>query len=163
MNPVDNSPSSARPMKRSAAAEVARRVCSERGLRLTDLRLATYEEVAESGPVSAYRLMALLRSRLGRRVDPPTVYRALNFLTGAGLVNRLETRGAYVIRDRPGQSQPSVLLLCERCESTVELEDPELLRLIEGDAAALGFRLGSPLIECSGTCERCTQNTEPTT
>jgi Fur family transcriptional regulator, zinc uptake regulator len=163
MNPIDDSPASARRVKRSAAVEVARRICGERGLRLTELRLATFGEVAENGPVSAYRLMALLRRRLDRRVDPPTVYRALDFLMDAGLVNRLETKGAYVIRDRPGQSQPSVLLLCERCESTVELEDPELLRLIEGDAAALGFRLGSPLIECSGTCERCTQNREATT
>jgi Fur family zinc uptake transcriptional regulator len=143
-----------------SVVETARRICGERGLRLTDLRLATLEEVAGNGPVGAYRLMALLRTRLGRRVDPPTVYRALDFLIGAGLVARLETRGAYVVRDRPGQAQLSVLLLCDRCESTVEYEDPEVLRQIEGDAAALGFRLRTPIIECSGTCERCAGNAE---
>ncbi|MCW5733396.1 MAG: transcriptional repressor [Enhydrobacter sp.] len=113
------------------------------------------EEVAEHGPISAYRLMAQLRRRLARRVDPPTAYRALEFLISAGLVARLESRSAYVLRDRPGQLQPSVLLLCEHCESTVELADPGLLELIAGDAAALGFRLETPIIECSGTCRRC--------
>lgn len=158
---AESSPTPTRHLKRSAAVEAARRICGERGLRLTDLRLATLEEVAEHGPTSAYRLMALLVRRLGRRIDPPTAYRALDFLMEAGLVTRLETKSAYVIRDRPGQLQASVLLLCEHCKSTVELEDPELLRLIEGDAAALGFRLGSPTIECSGTCQHCTEHKEP--
>jgi Fur family zinc uptake transcriptional regulator len=155
----DSSAAPARAVKRSVV-EAARRICGERGLRLTDLRLAVLEEVAENGPVSAYRLMALLSNRLGRRVDPPTVYRALAFLVSAGLVARLETRSAYVARDRPGQAQLSVLLVCDRCESTIEYEDPEVLRQLKGDAAALGFRLGTPIIECSGTCERCAGNKE---
>lgn len=156
----ESSPTPAQLRKRSAAAEAARRICGERGLRLTDLRLATLEEVAEHGPISAYRVMALLRRRLDRRIDPPTAYRALDFLITAGLVSRLETRNAYVVLDRPGQSQPSILLLCEQCESAVELTDSELLRLIAGDAAAVGFRLKAPIIECTGTCERCAENTE---
>jgi Fur family zinc uptake transcriptional regulator len=119
--------------------------------------LATLEEVAQSGPIGAYQLMSRLASRLGRRLDPPTVYRALEFLMKAGLLARLESRSAYVVRHHPEQTIPSVLLLCDHCESTIELEDPKLMRLIEGDAAALGFRLGSPIIECSGTCERCSE------
>jgi len=157
----NNSSTAARHTRRAAVVEVARQVCRERGLRLTDLRSATLEEVAEHGPITAYRLMALLGSRLDRRVDPPTVYRALDFLVRAGLVARLETRAAYVLRDRPGQSQPSVLLLCDHCESTIEVDDPQLLRLIAWDATALGFRLGSPVIECSGTCRRCAEDREP--
>lgn len=156
----NDSSGAAKQTTRAAVVEVAAQVCRERGLRFTDLRLATLEEVADNGPITAYRLTALLGSRLDRRVDPPTVYRSLDFLIDAGLVTRLETKSAYVLRDRPGRSQPSVLLLCDRCESTVALEDPELLRLIAGDAAALGFRLGSPVIECSGTCERCAENRE---
>jgi Fur family zinc uptake transcriptional regulator len=142
-------------VKRSAVVEAARRICAERGLRLTALRLATLEEVAGNGPVSAYRLMALLRARLARPVHPPTVYRALDFLMGAGLVARLKSRSAYVVRGRPGQAQLAVLLLCDRCDRTVEYEDADVLRQIEGDAAALGFHLGTPIIECSGTCQRC--------
>lgn len=149
-------------IKRSAVVEVARQICNDRGLRLTELRVTALEEVAENGPISAYQLLGRLRSRLGRRVDPLTVYRALDFLIDADLVSRLESKNAYVVRGRPGRLQTSVVLLCNECESTVELEDPAILRLIEGDAAALGFRLGSPLIECSGTCKRCTMNKEDT-
>lgn len=140
-----------------SAVRLARRICEERRLRLTHLRLAALEEIAESGPLGAYRLMARLSNRLGRRMDPPTVYRALDFLANAGLIARLESRSAYVVRHHPEQTQPSVLLLCGRCESTVELEDSKLVRLIEGDAAALGFRLDSPIIECGGTCGRCSE------
>ncbi|WP_421999311.1 Fur family transcriptional regulator [Reyranella sp.] len=144
----------------AALGEVAREICRARGMRLTDLRLATLEEVADNGPISAYRLMPLLGRRLDRRIDPPTVYRALEFLIDAGLVARLGSRAVYVLRERPGQSEPSVVLLCNHCESTVQVEDPELMRLIAGDAAALGFRLGSPVIECSGTCGRCAESGE---
>ena len=142
-------------VKQSTIVEAAQRICGERGLRLTKLRLAALEEVAGNGPVTAYALMALLRRRLARRIDPPTVYSALDFLTGAGLVLRLESRGTYAVRDRPGQAQLCVLLLCDRCETTVEYEDPKILRLIEEEAIALGFHLGTPIIECSGTCQRC--------
>lgn len=150
-------------IKRSAVVEVARQICNDRGLRLTELRVTALEEVAENGPISAYQLLGRLRSQLGRRIDPPTVYRALDFLIDADLVGRLESKNAYVVRGRPGHLQASIILLCEKCESTVELEDPAVLRLIEGDAAALGFRLGSPLIECSGTCKRCVTDTEEVT
>lgn len=81
-----------------SAVRVAKRICEERRLRLTHLRLAALEEIAESGPLGAYRLMARLSSRLGRRMDPPTVYRALDFLMNAGLIARLESRSAYVVR-----------------------------------------------------------------
>lgn len=142
-------------MNKSAALEAARRLCDERGLRFTDLRRTTFEEVFDHGPVGAYRLMALLGRRLSRRIDPPTVYRALDFLREAGLIDRFRTRGTYLVRGRPEQSRLSVLLFCEHCRSTVELEDPEIQQLIEDDATARGFRLGRPLIECCGTCERC--------
>jgi Fur family zinc uptake transcriptional regulator len=122
--------------------------------------LATLEEVAQGGPVTAYRLLAALGDRLDRRLDPPTVYRALAFLLNAGLIARLEKLGAYVIRHNPEQAEPYVLLLCDRCKSTFEVEDPKLIRRIKGDAAALGFRLGGPIIECSGTCGRCAENGE---
>lgn len=139
------------------AIRIARRICGERHLKLTDIRSATLEEIAQSGPISAYQLMSRLSSRLDRRVDPPTVYRSLDFLMNAGLIARLESRSAFVLRHRPDQLHPSVLMLCDRCDSTVELEDPRLVKLIEADAAALGFRLGGPIIECSGTCQRCSQ------
>jgi len=156
----DSSATPARAVKSSVVVEAARRICGERGLRLTDLRLVTLEEVAGNGPVSAYRLMALLRRRLARAVHPPTVYRALDFLIGAGLVAKLESRSAYMIRNRPGRTQLAVLLLCDRCDRAVEYEDADVLRQLAGDAAALGFHLRTPIIECSGTCQRCAANME---
>jgi Fur family zinc uptake transcriptional regulator len=140
-----------------AAVRLAKRICDERHLKLTGLRSATLEEIAQSGPISAYQLMRRLSSRLDRRVDPPTVYRSLDFLMNAGLIARLESRSAFVLRHHPDQAHPSVLMLCDHCDSTVELEDPKLVKLIEADAAALGFRLGGPIIECSGTCQRCSE------
>jgi Fur family zinc uptake transcriptional regulator len=157
-----NAPTSGSNIKQSPVVEIARRICGDKGLRLTELRAAALEEVAEYGPISAYQLLARLSTRLGRRVDPPTVYRALAFLMNADLINRLETINAYVVRRRPERMRASVILLCKECESMVELEDPAVLGLIEGDAAALGFRLGGPLIECSGTCKRCATNKDGT-
>jgi len=147
-------------MKRTAAVEAARQFSHERGLRLTALRLAMLEEVAENGPIGAYRLMVLLGDRLGRRIDPPTAYRALDFLMGAGLCSRLGFKGAYVIRERLGQEKISILLLCDCCGTSVQYEEAEIQQLVEHAAAALGFRVGTPIIECSGTCARCAGNRE---
>ncbi|MCB1576305.1 MAG: transcriptional repressor, partial [Xanthomonadales bacterium] len=56
------------------------RVCGERGLRLTPIRLRVLELLAESTvPVKAYDLLDDLKDGPGAAA-PPTVYRALDFL-----------------------------------------------------------------------------------
>lgn len=138
------------------ALGVARRICEERGLRFTPLRSALLEAIARARrPLGAYPLLSLLQRNLDKKFAPPTVYRALEFLLDIGVIVRIESRNAYMLRDHPGHPNTSVLFLCDRCDNSVTVEDSSLAKLIESDAATLGFRLGNPVLECGGTCGRC--------
>jgi len=44
----------------------------------------------------------------------------------------------------------------------VAVESPGLADLIESNAATLKFHIARPVIECSGTCDRCAEATADT-
>ncbi len=137
--------------------EAAQTVCEQKGLRLTPLRAAVLRIIARSTrPLGAYALLDLLQDEVGRKHTPPTIYRALDFLLEIGSILRVESRNAYILRDRPGSP---VLFLCDTCDSSVAVESPGLAELIESNAATLKFHIARPVIECSGTCDRCAEAT----
>ena len=137
--------------------EAAQTVCEQKGLRLTPLRAAVLRIIARSTrPLGAYALLVLLQDEVGRKHTPPTIYRALDFLLEIGSILRVESRNAYILRDRPGSP---VLFLCDTCDSSVAVESPGLAELIESNAATLKFHIARPVIECSGTCDRCAEAT----
>ena len=79
------------------ALAAAEQVCATRGLKLTPLRRRVLELVwAGHGPVGAYDLLQALAEGDARAVQPPTVYRALEFLREAGLVHRIDTLNAFI-------------------------------------------------------------------
>lgn len=135
-----------------AAAEA---LCRERGLRLTPLRRRVLELVWERHePAGAYDLLAALRGD-GRRADPPTVYRALDFLLQNGLVHRIESLNAYVGCGEPGEGHRGQFLICRTCHRVAELEDPAISALIVDKAETLGFRVRRQTIEVTGLCAAC--------
>ena len=142
------------------ALESARTACDQKGLRLTPLRAAVLRIIARSNrPLGAYALLVLLQEEVGRKHTPPTIYRALEFLLEIGSILRVESRNAYILRDRPGSP---VLFLCDTCDSSVAVESPGLADLIESNAATLKFHIARPVIECSGICDRCAEATADT-
>ena len=85
----------------SKALRTADEVCAERGLRLTPTRKRVLELVwMRHAPIGAYDILSQL-SKEGRQDAPPTVYRALSFLMGAGLIHRLDTLNAYLGCETP--------------------------------------------------------------
>ena len=83
-----------------AAAEAR---CARDGRSFTPLRRRVLELVWSShGPVGAYELLDELRAER-RGAAPPTVYRALDFLMGNGLIHRIESLNAYVGCGSPDQ------------------------------------------------------------
>ncbi len=105
-------------------------------------------------PIGAYDLLDALRTK-HPGAAPPTVYRALDFLIGQGLVHRIESLNAYVGCNRPEHSHASQFLICESCGATAELNDPAIEAAVQRRAAALGFEVGRQTIEARGLCPRC--------
>jgi Fur family zinc uptake transcriptional regulator len=137
------------------ALDRAQSVCLARGVRLTELRRQVLELVwRRHEPVGAYDLLDALKAT-HRRAAPPTVYRALDFLIDQGLVHRLESLNAYIGCTRPEVLHAGQFLICTRCGSIGELDDPEIADSVSRRAAALGFTVERQTIEVRGTCADC--------
>ncbi len=142
------------------ALATADRLCARRGARLTKLRRRVLELVWTSHvPVGAYDLLR----RLGREYDgaaPPTVYRALDFLLGQGLIHRIESLNGFVGCVGPDQNHSGQFLICRDCGSALELSDPRIDRAISKGAAALGFAVERQTVEIAGLCPSCRPENE---
>ncbi len=136
------------------------RACSERGLRLTEIRARVLGLVADAGkPIKAYDLLDQVREGEGAgAAAPPTVYRALDFLLANGFIHKLESVNAFVACHHPNTAQHSVpFLICDRCHSAVELEDERVVAQLDEKARALGFVPQAQTLEVHGICARCAQ------
>jgi len=140
----------------SSALDSARELCDQRGVRLTSLREQVLELIWQSHkPLGAYRLMEMLAKASTRRVAPPTVYRALDFLLEEGLIHRINSLNAFIGCPSPGQKHQSHFLICQGCNVAVELDDAQLNQRIQGAAANAGFSLLSHSVEINGLCPAC--------
>lgn len=139
---------------RTALAQ-AEDICTQHGVRLTDLRRQVFELVWQSHtPVGAYDILERLSDGL-RKAQPPTVYRALDFLLEQGLIHRIESLNAYIGCAMPGDDHAGQFLICRDCGVTAELVDQRIEAAIGQGAAAAGFSVEHPTVELEGVCARC--------
>lgn len=142
----------------SDALAAARQLCLSRGVRLTDLRLQVLELIWQNHkPLGAYTLMDMLAQASTRRVAPPTVYRALDFLLEQGLVHRINGLNAFIGCPTPNHQHQSHFLICRQCGVAVEMEQPALAQHILDAAQAVGFSVESQSLEVMGRCVACQQ------
>jgi len=144
----------------SNALRAAEQVCAERGLRLTPIRKRVLELIwKRHAPIGAYDILSQL-SKEGGRDAPPTVYRALSFLLGAGLIHRIDTLNAYLGCETPRQLHAAQLLVCRSCHAVTELGDPAITRLLSRRVKAAGFTADARDLEIKGLCGTCRVDAE---
>jgi Fur family zinc uptake transcriptional regulator len=138
------------------AMAVAEERCGERGQRLTPIRRDVLVALlASHRPLGAYEIMDRLAPE-GPRPAPITVYRALEFLRENGLVHRIESRNAFVACVHAhAAGELVVFLICERCGTVGEAPSDEVAVKLRSAARAAGFTPKSPVIEISGICTHC--------
>ena len=133
-------------------------LCAARGVRLTALRRRVLELVWKSHrPRGAYDMLDEL-GEAGKPAAPLTVYRALEFLVGQGLVHRLESLNAYVGCAEPEAAHSGQFLVCDRCAVVCELNDSRVAAAITACADSHGFRIIRPTIEVHGLCPTCQES-----
>ncbi len=129
--------------------------CRARGLRLTPLRRRVLELIWDSHkPSKAYDLLQHLVAA-GHRAAPPTIYRALGFLLDVGLIHRIASLNAYIGCGDPARGHSGQFLICERCGTTAELDDPKVSTHIVASASELGFMVTHEIVEIAGLCQTC--------
>ena len=130
-----------------------------RGLRLTPARVRVLELLGEAHrAMGAYEILDRLRAE-GLGSQPPVVYRALDFLIGAGFVHKIERLNAYVACCHPAQEHGiehgACFLICSRCRKVAEIEDGALDIALAQAAAGRGFAMRRTVLEIEGTCPAC--------
>ena len=134
------------------------RVCDERGLRLTAIRLRVLELLAEATiPVKAYDLLDRLKDGPGVAA-PPTVYRALDFLLEHGFIHKLESINSFVGCHHPGEAHQVPFLICDRCSSATEICDEGVASLLNAQARDRGFTPAAQTLEVHGLCAACSKS-----
>ena len=129
---------------------IARKVCADAGERFTTLRAHIFELVLRhNGPVKAYDLLDQLLPKHGSP-KPPTVYRALEFLSRLGLVHRVEALNAYVACDHTHEGHVAEFFICESCSSVQERHASDHM-----GCAPDGFNVTRSVIEHYGSCANC--------
>jgi Fur family transcriptional regulator, zinc uptake regulator len=134
----------------------ARAAFESRGLRLTDLRLRVLTEIAASHhAIGAYDIIGRLAEK-GTRLAPVSVYRAIEALTEAGLVHRLESRNAYFAchASHTGERQ-HVVLSCGACGTIAEVDGDAVFGAIDAVTARQGFHAEVRVVEVAGRCAHC--------
>lgn len=138
-----------------AALMRAEQICAARGVRLTDIRRHVFELVWRShSPVGAYDVLERL-SAGARKAQPPTVYRALDFLLAQGLIHRIESLNAYIGCATPDIDHAGQFLICRDCGMAAELIDRRIDAAIGKGAQAVGFCIEHPTVELEGVCAKC--------
>ena len=136
----------------------ARLAFETHGLRLTDLRLRVFTQIAASHhAVGAYDIIEQL-SHEGTRLAPVSVYRAIDALIEAGVVHRLESKNAFFACHANHASQrQNVVLSCVTCGVIAEVDGEAVFACLDALAAAQKFEQASRIVEVTGRCAHCTQ------
>jgi Fur family zinc uptake transcriptional regulator len=141
---------------RSNAIVAAELACQRRGVQFTPIRKLVLQTLWDAAqPVGAYTVLKCVEKKLDRRVTPPTIYRALDFLVEQRLISRLESRHAYVPCADVSHHLAPAYLICENCGRSEEIHDSGVLRIFEHKASALGFRIRKSVMELQGLCAAC--------
>lgn len=135
--------------------------CKEQGVSLTTIRrLVLGLLYRHPSGLKAYDLLALVRQERSN-ATPPTVYRALDFLTGQGLAHKIGRGNVFVACRHASHRLPGLFLLCPSCGGISELYADAALQALLQALESSGHRLDSPEVEISAVCPACVALASP--
>jgi Fur family zinc uptake transcriptional regulator len=130
--------------------EIARQHCEAAGERFTPLREHVLELVIEDGgAVKAYDLIDRLKPDRGSP-KPPTIYRALDFLSRLGLVHRVEALNAFIACRHDHSTDLAEFFICETCKTVQERHAHD-----HTECKPDGFTIRRSVVEHYGLCADC--------
>ena len=130
----------------------AQEACEASGKRLTPVRAHVLEVLLrQHKAMGAYEILDELREA-GFSAQPPQAYRALEFLTEAGLAHRIERLNAFVACAHPGSEHAPAFLICRACGAVAEAEAADPLGQSAQDT---GFKVERAVVEAEGVCPEC--------
>ena len=140
---------------RDKAIQTADKLCAERGVQLTPVRLKVLELIWESHrAVKAYDLLDKLKP-LQHSAKPATVYRALDFLLEQGLIHRVESLNAFIGCSCAERPHEQLLLFCVKCHEVEERPGVMVMEALAREIEQADFTAHRKAIEIQGICQYC--------
>ncbi len=135
-----------------AAVDLA---CKQQGLQLTKIRRRVLEILlARHNALGAYDILEKLRAE-GFSAQPPTAYRALEFLVSHGFAHKIEHLNAFVSCVKPDAAHVPVFLICAHCHCVAESCMKPAQNLLGHVAAQSRFQVQETVLEATGLCPNC--------
>ncbi len=144
------------PIKEPDRAEAFRAYIAQQGLRATRQRMAVYESARQiTDHFTADELLRRARV-LDDSVSRATVYRTLPLLVGCGAVREVDVGRdhTYYLTENGGTAFRAQLV-CERCDTIIEVEAPFMEWYGKAVAAKHGMRPVSQRLQVSAICSNC--------
>ncbi len=135
-------------------------MCQKNGIKLTPKRSKLLTGLLKTDHAqSAYDLIEVMKLEYGETLQPTTVYRILDILSGENLVHKLHLSNRYIACSHiccdHGHDVPQ-FLVCDSCHKVVEISvDPDMIADFSRQANANHFVLTSPQIELHCRCQDC--------
>lgn len=130
--------------------EAAREIVVGAGERFTPLREHVLDLIIRDGrAIKAYDLLDRLSPDLGSP-KPPTVYRALEFLSKHGLIHRVEALNAFIACEHNHEGHLAEFFICEKCQMVEERHAHD-----HTDCKPDGFHISRSVVEHYGQCGNC--------
>jgi len=128
----------------------AAQLCRDAGERFTPLRAHVFALIIQDGgAVKAYDLLDRLKPDVGSP-KPPTVYRALDFLSKIGLIHRIEALNAFIACDHAQDGHLAEFFICEDCKKVEERHAHD-----HNACKPEGFAIKRSIVEHYGSCAVC--------
>lgn len=142
-----------------AAIKNAETISINAGERFTNPRRLVLECLLKcSNPQKAYDILSAISSN-DRSVKPPTVYRALDFLTRLGIIHKIESDATYFVCSHANhcdhETHVPLFLICNDCGNVIENHLIKIEELIANSAQKAGFKADKIVIEARGKCLKC--------
>uniref|UniRef100_A0A2A4Z1N5 Uncharacterized protein n=1 Tax=OCS116 cluster bacterium TaxID=2030921 RepID=A0A2A4Z1N5_9PROT len=90
--------------------------------------------------------------------QPPTVYRALGFLLGLGLIHKVESQNSFyacMVDKDQDEHHLAQAFICDNCGHVEEKVAHQGAQNLFEKAAVFGFKIDKVIVECRGTCASC--------
>lgn len=134
----------------------ARERCARSNARLTPIRESVLTMIWDSHkPMGAYQIVEQLPLVIGKNIQAPSVYRAIDFLLELGLIHRITSLNAYIGCPFPGSEHSDLFMICRSCGAAAEVGDEGINAMIAETIRKTGFRRESQAIELMGLCPAC--------
>ncbi|MDG1995297.1 MAG: transcriptional repressor [Emcibacteraceae bacterium] len=123
--------------------------------RLTGNQKMVYETLLNlKRSAGAYELLDILRKKGVNAAA--TVYRALNELSGKGLVKRIVSTRTFIAHQRPkSQSEETLMLICKHCGEVSSIDDQKLVGMFDKNISQSGYHVNSYHLELIVSCDGC--------